>query len=68
MAVLPGDVLGVVIPFTHLFGCALLGHGLRGGASGVGLNPGPDPQAFLAARCDEATARVEPAICTQLGQ
>src|SRR4051794_14859130 len=47
MAVEPGDVLGCVIPFTHLFGCALLAHGLRGGASVVGLDPGPDPETFL---------------------
>jgi acyl-CoA synthetase (AMP-forming)/AMP-acid ligase II len=47
MAVEPGDVFGVMIPFTHLFGCALLSHGLRGGASVVGLDPGPDPEAFL---------------------
>ena len=47
MAVEPGDVVGCVIPFTHLFGCALLAHGLRGGASVVGLDPGPDPEAFL---------------------
>ena len=42
-----GDVVGCVVPFTHLFGCALLAHGLRGGASVVGLDPGPDPEAFL---------------------
>ncbi len=47
MAVVPGDVVGCTIPFTHLFGCALLSHGLRGGASVVGLDPGPDPEAFL---------------------
>ena len=47
MAVRPGDVVGCMIPFTHLFGCALLAHGLRGGASVVGLDPGPDPEAFL---------------------
>jgi acyl-CoA synthetase (AMP-forming)/AMP-acid ligase II len=47
MAVRPDDVVGVVIPFTHLFGFALLTHGLRGGASVVGLDPGPDPEAFL---------------------
>ena len=46
MTVVPGDVVGVVIPFTHLFGCALLTHGLRGGASVVGLDPG-DPEAFV---------------------
>jgi acyl-CoA synthetase (AMP-forming)/AMP-acid ligase II len=46
MAVGPADVIGVVIPFTHLFGCALLTHGLRGGATVVGLDPG-DPEAFL---------------------
>jgi acyl-CoA synthetase (AMP-forming)/AMP-acid ligase II len=47
MEVTPGDVVGCVVPFTHLFGCALLAHGLRGGASVVGLDPGPDPEAFL---------------------
>jgi acyl-CoA synthetase (AMP-forming)/AMP-acid ligase II len=47
MAIEPGDVVGIVVPFTRLFGCALLAHGLRGGASVVGLNPGPDPEAFL---------------------
>jgi acyl-CoA synthetase (AMP-forming)/AMP-acid ligase II len=47
MAVRPGDVVGCMIPYTHLFGCALLAHGLRGGASVVGLDPGPDPEAFL---------------------
>ena len=47
MEVRPGDVVGCVVPFTHLFGCALLAHGLRGGASVVGLDPGPDPEAFL---------------------
>jgi len=47
MAVGPEDVIGIVIPFTHLFGFALLTHGLRGGARVVGLDPGPDPEAFL---------------------
>jgi len=46
MAIGPADVVGIVVPFTHLFGCALLSHGLRGGARVVGLNPG-DPEAFL---------------------
>jgi acyl-CoA synthetase (AMP-forming)/AMP-acid ligase II len=43
----PDDVVGCIIPFTHLFGCALLADGLRSGASVVGLDPGPDPEAFL---------------------
>jgi acyl-CoA synthetase (AMP-forming)/AMP-acid ligase II len=47
MAVKPGDVIGSIVPFTHLFGCAMLTHGLRGGAGVVGLDPGPDPEAFL---------------------
>ncbi len=42
-----GDVVGLTVPFTHLFGCAVLSHALRGGACVVGLDPGPDIEAFL---------------------
>lgn len=43
----PDDVVGVTIPFTHLFGCAVLSHALRAGACVVGLDPGPDFDAYL---------------------
>jgi acyl-CoA synthetase (AMP-forming)/AMP-acid ligase II len=47
MAIGPGDVVGCIVPFTHLFGSALLAAGLRNGARVVGLDPGPDPEQFL---------------------
>jgi acyl-CoA synthetase (AMP-forming)/AMP-acid ligase II len=42
----PDDVVGLVVPFTHLFGTALLHHALRSGAP-VATIPAFDLEAFL---------------------
>jgi acyl-CoA synthetase (AMP-forming)/AMP-acid ligase II len=49
------DVVGIVVPFTHLFGSALLHHGLGSGAAVVALDPSPfDFEAFLRMLQDHA--------------
>jgi acyl-CoA synthetase (AMP-forming)/AMP-acid ligase II len=37
LALVPGDVVGVVVPYAHAFGCLFLNHALRSGASVVSL-------------------------------
>jgi acyl-CoA synthetase (AMP-forming)/AMP-acid ligase II len=46
LALAPGDVVGMVVPYAHGFGCLLLNHALRSGASVVSL-PGFDFDQFL---------------------
>jgi acyl-CoA synthetase (AMP-forming)/AMP-acid ligase II len=42
------DVVGIVVPFSHLFGAALLHHALANGAAAVALDAAPfDLEAFL---------------------
>jgi len=63
------DVVGIVIPFTHLFGSALLHHGLGSGAAVVALDPSPfDFEAFLRMLQDNAVtvAPVTPPILRAL--
>jgi acyl-CoA synthetase (AMP-forming)/AMP-acid ligase II len=59
------DVVGIIIPFTHLFGSALVHHALANGAAVVALDPAPfDLEAFLRMLQDNAvtTAPVTPPI------
>jgi acyl-CoA synthetase (AMP-forming)/AMP-acid ligase II len=59
------DVVGIVLPFTHLFGTALLHHALSSGAAVVALDAAPfDLEAFLRMLQDHAvtTAPVVPPI------
>ncbi len=46
LALTPGDVVGMVVPYAHGFGCLLLNHALRSGARVVSL-PGFDFDQFL---------------------
>jgi acyl-CoA synthetase (AMP-forming)/AMP-acid ligase II len=46
LALTPGDVVGMVVPYAHGFGCLLLNHALRSGARVVSL-PGFDLDQFL---------------------
>ena len=59
------DVVGIVIPFTHLFGAALLHHSLGSGSAVVALDAAPfDLEAFLRMLQDNAVtlAPVTPPI------
>jgi acyl-CoA synthetase (AMP-forming)/AMP-acid ligase II len=63
------DVVGIVIPFTHLFGAALVHHALATGAAVVALDPAPfDLEAFLRMLQDNAVtvAPVTPPILRAL--
>src|SRR5215472_5131049 len=49
------DVVGLVVPFTHLYGTAILSHALGGGATVVTWNaPGFDLEAYLRLLQDHA--------------
>ncbi|HEX5622477.1 MAG TPA: AMP-binding protein [Solirubrobacteraceae bacterium] len=64
-----GDVVGIVIPFSHLFGSALLHHALSSGAAAVTLDAAPfDFEAFLRMLQDHAVtvAPVTPPILRAL--
>jgi acyl-CoA synthetase (AMP-forming)/AMP-acid ligase II len=63
------DVVGIVIPFSHLFGAALLHHALVSGAAAVALDAAPfDFEAFLRMLQDNAVtfAPVTPPILRAL--
>jgi acyl-CoA synthetase (AMP-forming)/AMP-acid ligase II len=63
------DVVAIVIPFSHLFGAALLHHALGSGAAVVALDAAPfDLEAFLRALQDNAVtiAPVTPPVLRAL--
>jgi acyl-CoA synthetase (AMP-forming)/AMP-acid ligase II len=67
----PEDVVGIVIPFTHLFGTALLHHALRNGAAVATLSvAGFDLEAFLRMLQDHAVtvAPVTPPVLRALAR
>ncbi|HEY7199685.1 MAG TPA: AMP-binding protein, partial [Candidatus Dormibacteraeota bacterium] len=59
MALTPADVVAIPVPFTHLYGTAMLTHGLRSGATVVAIAlPAFDLEAFLRALSDHAVTVV----------
>ena len=69
MRLTPDDVVACLIPFTHLYGAAVLTHALRSGASVVTLGTGGfDLEAFLRTLQDHAVtmATVTPPVMLAL--
>src|SRR5262249_27663075 len=65
------DVVGLVVPFTHLYGTAILSHALAGGAMVVTRSaPGFDLEAFLRMLQDHAVtvAPVTPPVVFALAR
>jgi len=57
MGLSPADVVAIPVPFTHLYGSAMLSHGLRSGATVVAI-AALDLERFLAALRDHAATVV----------
>jgi len=67
----PADVVGLVVPFTHLYGTGILSHALSAGATVVTWNaPGFDLEAFLRLIQDHAVtvAPVTPPVVLALAR
>jgi acyl-CoA synthetase (AMP-forming)/AMP-acid ligase II len=59
MALTPADVVAIPVPFTHLYGTAMLTHGLRSGATVVAIALAAfDLETFLRALSDHAVTVV----------
>jgi len=65
----PADVVGLVVPFSHLYGTAVLSHSLRAGATVV-TPAGPELEAFLSMLQDHrvTVAPVTPPIVLALAR